>query len=371
MNKIAFFADHIAHWQAGTEGQMLMLANGLAKKGWTVPLFVLRDSGAAQDGRWPGPVTELSVTSIASPLNWLKAVRVARQLRKAGFRFAHIYFNDTSMLLPPLFRLMGIKTIVSRRDMGFWYSERSLGVLRIVRFFVSAIVANSAAVASNVMQAEGYNKDKILVIYNGMEPVKSAAPAEVPAQSGPVIGILANIRPVKRLDDAVRVFSLISKRFPQAKLRIVGGGDPSELNALTHQLGLEGRVEFPGQVMDPAGEVAEFTVAMLTSESEGFSNAVMEYMQAGKPVICTNTGGNPELTEDKISGYLCDVGDLRAMADRLTALLDDAELRGRIGEAAREKVSELCNEESMLEQHIVLYERLCDRQEATEPACAS
>ena len=59
MNKIAFFADHIAHWQAGTEGQMLMLASGLAEKGWTVPLFVLRDSDAAQDGRWPGPVTEL------------------------------------------------------------------------------------------------------------------------------------------------------------------------------------------------------------------------------------------------------------------------------------------------------------------------
>ena len=371
MNKIAFFADHIAHWQAGTEGQMLMLANGLAKKGWTVPLFVLRDSGAVQDGRWPGAVTALGITSIASPLGWLTAITIARRLRKTGYRVAHLYFNDTSMLLPPLFWLMGLKTIVSRRDMGFWYSKSALRVLRVARYFVSAVVTNSAAVAGNVAVEERYNKDKISVIYNGMKPANSTAPEAVPLQSGQVIGILANIRPVKRLDDAVRAFSLISNRFPQAKLRIVGGGNSNELNALATQLGLEGRVEFPGQVMNPASEVAEFTVAMLTSESEGFSNAVMEYMQAGKPVICTNTGGNPELIEDKISGYLCDVGDLRAIADRLTTLLDDAELRDRIGEAAREKVSELCNEESMLEQHIVLYERLCDRREATEPACAS
>jgi glycosyltransferase involved in cell wall biosynthesis len=371
MNKVAFFADHIAHWQAGTESQMLMLANGLAEKGWTVPLFVLRDSEAVQDGRWPGPVTELGIASIASPLSWLKAITIARRLRKAGYRLAHLYFNDTSMLLPPLFRLMGIKTVLSRRDMGFWYTNGGLRVLRIVRQFVSAVVTNSAAVAGNVALEERYNKDRISIIYNGMKSMNSVAPQTTPVQSGPVIGILANIRPVKRLDDAIRVLSLIGERFPQAKLRIVGGGDPSELNTLVRQLGLEGRVEFPGQAMNPAVEVAEFTVAMLTSDSEGFSNAVMEYMQSSKPVICTNTGGNPELIEDGITGYLCEVGDLRAMSDRLTALLDDAELRERIGKAASEKVSQLCDEEKMLKQHINLYERLCGEHESVEPACAS
>ncbi len=371
MNKIAFFADHIAHWQAGTEGQMLMLASGLAEKDWTVPLFVLRDSDAAHDGRWPGSVTALGITSIASPLSWLKAITAARRLRKAGYRLAHLFLNDTSMLLPPLFRVIGLKAIVSRRDMGFWYSERGLRVLRIVRYFVSAVVTNSAAVADNVVREERYHKGKITVVYNGMKAVKSTATEEVLGRSEQVIGVLANIRPVKRLEDAVRAFSLISKHFPQAKLRIVGGGDPSELNELARQLGLEGRVEFPGQVMNPAAEVAGFTVAMLTSESEGFSNAVMEYMQAAKPVICTNTGGNPELIEDGTSGYLCEVGDLRAMADRLAMLLDDGKLRESIGNAAREKVTQLCNEENMLQQYIALYERLCGRQEATEPACAS
>ena len=296
---------------------------------------------------------------------------IARRLRKDGYRLAHLYFNDTSMLLPPIFRVMGLKTIVSRRDMGFWYSARALRVLRVTKHFVSAVIANSAAVASNVVQVERVKKDKISVVYNGMKPVQSSAPEEVPAQSEPVIGILANIRPVKRLDDAVRAFSLIAKRFPQAKLRIVGGGNPGELNALATQLGLEGRVEFPGLVMNPAAELVKFTIAMLTSDSEGFSNAVMEYMQAAKPVICTNTGGNPELIDDEINGYLCDVGDLRAMADRLTALLDDTELRKRIGDAAREKVSHLCNEESMLQQHIDLYLRLCGEQESVEPACVA
>ncbi len=104
MSMVAFFADHIAEWQAGTESQMLLLASGLAKKGWVVPLFVLRNSKAARDGLWPGSVTELDITSIASSSNWLKAIRVARNLRRAGYRLAHLFFNDTSILLPPFFR---------------------------------------------------------------------------------------------------------------------------------------------------------------------------------------------------------------------------------------------------------------------------
>ena len=146
MNKIAFFADHIAHWQAGTEGQMLLLATGLAKNGWTVPLFVLRDSEAAQNGVWPGQVTELGIDSIASPANWLKAIKTARSLRKNGYHLTHLYFNDTSILLPPFFRMLGIKIVVSRRDLCFWYTPVRLFLLRLNRFFANYVVVNCNAV---------------------------------------------------------------------------------------------------------------------------------------------------------------------------------------------------------------------------------
>ena len=84
-----------------------------------------------------------------------------------------------------------------------------------------------------------------------------------------------------------------------------------ELRALAGKLGVGGRVIFTGGVERPSRYIRRFDVAVLCSESEGFSNAIIEYMADARPVVCTDTGGNPELVRDGVNGYLVPVGTPR------------------------------------------------------------
>ena len=158
-----------------------------------------------------------------------------------------------------------------------------------------------------------------------------------------VVGVVANIRKIKRLDDAIRAFAMVSHEIPNAVLRIVGGGDSTELGNLARSLLIGDKVEFCWKKQrDPNSEIQKFSVGLLTSESEGLSNAVIEYMTCAKPVVCTNTGGNPELVKHDETGFLAPVGDVEVIAGYLHKLLIDKDTRQRFGSAARVRMQQMC-----------------------------
>jgi glycosyltransferase involved in cell wall biosynthesis len=256
-------------------------------------------------------------------------------------------------LIAPLFlKLAGMRVLVSRRDMGIWYTPSVLRILRFVSRFVDRYVANSRTVARYVQDQEGVSADRISVIYNGYEPYRESNVATcggslLPgvALGTPVIGIVANLRPVKRIDTLVDAFAAVSQTFPAARLVVVGDcsspqafSTARELGALVDRLRIRERVIFTGQVDEPMKYVERFTVAVLCSESEGFSNSIIEYMQAGRPVVCTDTGGNPEIVIDGCNGFLVPVGDVRTLAERLVRLLSNSALARQLGAAGRETV---------------------------------
>lgn len=105
------------------------------------------------------------------------------------------------------------------------------------------------------------------------------------------------MRAIKRLDTLLEAFALVNKHHPDAYLVIVGDKNSVEatkilakLTSLIHRLGIGERVIFTGRVEDPKLYIRQFTVSVLCSDSEGFSNSIIEYMQAGCPTVCTNTG---------------------------------------------------------------------------------
>lgn len=97
---------------------------------------------------------------------------------------------------------------------------------------------------------------------------------------------------------------------------------------------------------------------MLCSESEGFSNAILEYMRAGRPIICTNTGGNPELIQDGVNGFLVPVGNVDALSDRLGRLLFDRELAQRLGDAARKSIRSTYSHTRMVTEQMTCYDQV-------------
>jgi glycosyltransferase involved in cell wall biosynthesis len=370
--KIMYLMDYYIHPRGGTEGQVLQLIKYLDKSRYVPSMTLLRRSKYIEQGSFPCPVEVLDIAKIVSAQTILKLLRFGLALRRQGFRIVHCFFNDVSLVAPPLLKILGIRVLVSRRDLGLWYTPRLLVVLRLVSLFVDRYVANSQAVKRIVQEQECVAGKKISVIYNGYLPVArktyttdavhktSGLPAD-----GRIIGIVANLRRIKRVDSLVKAFGAIYTDFPDVWLLIVGDCESQqaksvfeELVALAYDLGVGDRVIFTGSVDEPAQYIDRFTVAVLCSESEGFSNALIEYMQAGRPVICTDTGGNPELVVDGINGFIVPVGDTDALADRLLKLLSDSALAWRLGKAARETIRLNYSYTRMITEHMTCYDEL-------------
>ena len=117
-------------------------------------------------------------------------------------------------------------------------------------------------------------------------------------------------------------------------------------------------MRFIGRCTDVPALLAESYACVLTSTAEGFSNSILEYMAAGKPVVATNVGGAAEAIVDGETGFLVESNDDNAMADCLMKLLDEETLASRMGKAGRERVKAEFSEKAQLERTIELYDSL-------------
>ncbi len=363
--KILFLIDHLKNPHAGTEGQLYKLVNGLTARGVQCRLAVLKPSDYLQSGAFPCPWTSLEASSLASPTTWRRMHALGRDLASQGFRLAHTFFNDVSVLAPPMLARSGMHTLISRRDMGFWYTRKYITLLRTTRRWVTACVANSEAVAAITAEQEGFRQDQLQVIYNGLdlpETANDATPvpelAELRQRGRILAGLVANIRPIKRMEDLIDAVALAGEGAPMLDAVIIGDGDSSALRERAQNKGVAERVHFLGPRQDVAACLQHLDIGVLCSESEGFSNALVEYMAAGLPSVCTNTGGNPEAIDDARTGFLYAVGDVEALSRHLITLAANADDRSAMGRRAQEQARLRFSVDAMVNAHYALYQRL-------------
>src|SRR5262249_4735618 len=119
-----------------------------------------------------------------------------------------------------------------------------------------------------------------------------------------------------------------------------------------------GRFALPGAVADVPGFLAGLDVAVLPSRAEGMSNALLEYMAAGRPVVATPVGATPEVIEDGVHGLLVQPGDPEALAAAIGRLLSDLALASRLGAAARARARGRYGREAMVRRFEEFYTRL-------------
>ncbi len=331
---------------------------GLIQRGHSVRLGVLRTSEYIESGRFPAPVERLDIPRIAAPAGWRRLYRWGRALHRDGFRVAQIFFNDSALMGPWPLRLAGLRVISCRRDMGYWYTPGVLAGLRMSAPAVDILLANSHAASEAACRHEWIPGRRARVIYNGLvECAEGAAYSVPPAPAMGRIGIVANIRPVKRIDDLISAFALVAAEFPGCELVVVGGGDSSGLAAHAQKLEVAGCVRFTGQVENPIPWIESFDVGVLCSESEGLSNTVLEYMRAAVPVVATNTGGNPELIQEGMTGFLVPVGDVGALAQRMAVMLGDRDRAAAWGKRGCDRARTF-SVDAMISRHIDLYRAL-------------
>ena len=159
---------------------------------------------------------------------------------------------------------------------------------------------------------------------------------------------VANLRPLKRMEDAIRALAALPADLAAVRMAIVGADRPGnhgpshrqELQSLAVQLGVADRVHLLGAIEDPMPLVQSANVAVLCSDTEGLPSSVVEYMLAGVPVVCTRVGGNEEIVADCDNGFVYEPRDVSALVGHLVRLLRDPALAEKMGARGRAIVEE-------------------------------
>ncbi len=170
----------------------------------------------------------------------------------------------------------------------------------------------------------------------------------------------SNFRKVKRTTDVIRIFKLIQEKIP-SKLLMVGDG-PERVNAeqLSRELGVANDIRFLGK-QDAIEEILSVSdLFLIPSGSESFGLAALEAMACKVPVVSSNAGGLPELNVDGVTGFLSDVGDVKAMAANAIHILEDNTRLEQFKEAALERAKDfqLANIMPLYEHY---YQEVIDR----------
>jgi glycosyltransferase involved in cell wall biosynthesis len=253
-----------------------------------------------------------------------------RHLRSRHIQVAHSFDFYANLTLIPAARIARVPVIIgSHRQLGDLLTPAKFRALTAAFRWCDAVVCNSQAGADR-LAAAGVSRKKLVVIGNALPPESfELTPAALPRRTGSLrVGMVARMN-TRRKNHAgfLRIAAQIHQRVPNVEFLLVGDGPlRPEFEQQAIEFGLGDRVVFLGVRDDIPAVLASMDVAILTSDSESLSNAVLEAMAARLPVVAYNVGGNAELVNDQ-RGFLIGVKNEIGFANAVQRLLCDADLR--------------------------------------------
>ncbi len=300
--------------------------------------------------------------------------RLARRLMAHPAHVLHSWLHYAAMLGAVAGTIAGTPVVIgslrSQRPSRFpwFYPKWQRGIDLITARVQTTIIANSQAVRDENQAWALIPDSKLLTIYNGIDETIMAHPGGaqveqlraalgIPAEA-PVVGMVGRLFPEKDHATFLRAAERVIAQRPDARFIIVGEGVLRDrIAAEVRRAGLEGRVLLLGARQDVPDLLALLQVFVLTSTTEGFPNVLLEAAAAGVPTVTTAAGGAAEVVLDGSTGFVVPCGDAEQVAARVLALLDDATLRTRFAEAARDRVRTVFSAEAAARAVEACYDR--------------
>lgn len=373
--------------QGGSERQAVQLVRLLHESGqYRMHVACLNGGGVLRgevEDLGLGEIPEFRLTSFHDRNAFVQLSRLARLLRQRRIDVVHthdFYTNVFGMAAATLARVP--VRIASRRETLGMRSGAQKTVERIAYRLADAIVANAQAVRDQLI-AEGVGARKIQVVYNGLDLARISLPPNLRRdeilplfglpQGKRFVTIIANLRhQVKDHPMFLRAAKQVRAAISDAAFVLAGEGElMPQLRKLAAELGLTNDVFFTGRCEKVAELLSVSEICALSSKAEGFSNSLLEYMAAGKPVVATDVGGARETVIEGKSGYLVASGDDQAMAERLISLLRNPNQAREMGEHGRMMVENNFSCQAQLERTEGLYERLLSARSQSPPRFVS
>jgi glycosyltransferase involved in cell wall biosynthesis len=260
--------------------------------------------------------------------------------------------------------------IMSRRSLNYYQTRRPLlkYLEPMLHRWMTVILGNSRGVVRQLL-GEGIEPGRVGLIYNGIDlcriaPDRGRSTARASLDLAPntlAMTIVANLIPYKGHRDLLQALANARQRLPLDWRLLVVGRDDGIGDALkeeAHALGIAGNISFLGPRDDVPDILGASDIGILCSHEEGFSNALLEGMAAGLPMVVTDVGGNAEAIIDNQCGLVVPVADPQQLGEAICILAKDPVRRAELGQAARSRAEEQFTMEKCVNSYDALYSNL-------------
>jgi glycosyltransferase involved in cell wall biosynthesis len=365
MTRVAYFAPLLA--TGGTQRHLQQVLALLDRRRFEAQVFTLRPGGEVErDLRAAGvAVSSLDVPGRLTTPGTLRALlRTARRLRSERVDVVHGYQWRPSLVGALVGRLAGVPLLLASKR-SLTGADRGAGrAWRRIARQVDTVLVNADA-----LRREGETQGmrcRWTLLQNGIDvdafrvggPTAAAKTALGFDAERPVVGTVGRLETRKGQDILLAAAERLRSRRPAPQILIVGDGPTAdELRGLAAALCLTNDVRFTGTLDDVRPALAAMDLFVLPSREEGMSNALMEAMAAGRPIVATDVGGNGEVLDGGRLGVLVPSADAITLADAVGELLDDPRRASALGAAARDFVSERWGARAMVAQLEAFYDR--------------
>ena len=349
--------------RGGAEKQLALLATQLPADEFDVHVCALARGGPllARLENHDIPVTVLSKRAKIDPVAWWRLERHIRRLAPdlvQTWLFAGNSYGRTAAMAAGPARL-----IASERCVDRWKVWHELAIDRFLVRRTSRVIVNSRGVRDFYIR-HGLPEEKFAVIPNGIVvPSESGSESRellreqlnIPPEAH-LIGAVGRLWPQKRVKDLLWAAHLLYECRGDAHLLIVGDGpERDRLERYSRLYEVERYVHFLGHRDDVPRLLPQLDCLWLASGYEGQSNAVMEAMAAGVPVVATDIPGNRDLIAHQQTGFLVPVGDRARFARWANVLFEDPQAAATMAQAARKRMRDRFTIERMVERHADVY----------------
>ncbi len=319
-------------------------------------------------------IPEFKLTSFFN-LHFLRQIKACAKFlkeNKIDIVHTHDFYTNVFGILAAKYAGVPVK-IASKRETGGMRSNNQNRIEKIIFKIADTITVNAEAVKDYLIEREN-SADKIKITYNGLDlerlkpkitnRTKICEKLNLPKDENiKYITLVANLRhSVKNQPMLLRTAKRLKEDFPNAHFVLAGEGEHKNyLQNMAEKLEVAGNTHFIGRCENIPELLSISYACVLNSTAEGFSNSILEYMSAAKPVVATDVGGASEVVVDGKTGYLVESNDDEAMAKCLAELLENPNEAEAMGKKGREIVEQKFSTDVQLENIISLYNKLLDK----------
>jgi glycosyltransferase involved in cell wall biosynthesis len=316
-------------------------------------------------------IYHVPVKRVYTPNAIMKALKIRKIIKENNIDIVQTFHFKSDTFGTLVSKLCGVSRIISsRRDMGDLKKPRQICLNRLANTLITRYIMVCDAVGERLYRLEGIPRDKGVTIYNGVDlkrfdadsnpgTMKSENNVEIENEDF-VVGTTAIFRAEKAYHIFFDGIEKAMGSIKNLKVLVLGGGIQKEYFELyCKERHLKHIVKFMGHVVDVETYLRLMDVfCLVPNKNEGFSNAILEAMATGKPVIATNVGGNAEAVIHNETGLVIPPDNSEKLAQAIVDLYKNPAVRKEMGRKGRKRAEEIFTIEGMVKKHEDLYEEV-------------